>query len=88
MQLIGRFGTKLAIYNRYETLFSSSVHFNTALTETYMDAIQFLGQARDTFLRKGMILVNICVRSDGFNIRDRKLHTMDQDDLEKLRKRI
>lgn len=53
MQFIGRFGAKLAIYNRYETLFSDSVQFNTALTETYMDAIQFLGQARDALLRRG-----------------------------------
>jgi hypothetical protein len=53
MQLIGRFGTKLAVYNRYEALFDSSVHFHTALTETYMDAIQFLEQARDALLRKG-----------------------------------
>lgn len=53
MHLIGRFGTKLAVYNRYETLYSSSVEFNTALTETYMDAIQFLGLARDALLRKG-----------------------------------
>lgn len=53
LRMVGRFGSHLAIYSRYEGMFENSVHFQTALKASFMDAVMLLRRARDTLLQKG-----------------------------------
>ncbi|KAF3767279.1 hypothetical protein M406DRAFT_69440 [Cryphonectria parasitica EP155] len=51
LRLIQNLGERLSVFNRYEKHFSEIEDFKGALSDTYMDALVFLRQARAVFVR-------------------------------------
>ena len=51
--IVDRFGSQLSLFCRYDSLFHGSEDFRSVLSDTYLDALVFLREARDTLRANG-----------------------------------